>query len=245
MSDLELDRPYGKGDKGKKVRLVQEWLCLNGIHVAVDGDFGPATESAVKQFQSKKRLPVTGEVCANTFAELVAPMKAALTPVAPGGRSLGELVVAYAAQHLKQHPREIGGQNRGPWVRLYMRGNEGTEWAWCAGFVCFCLKQACDSLGQKMPLVASFSCDSLAASAKQVGRFLKQPAAAARARIGPGSIFLNRRTATDWTHTGIVVRAEADVFQTIEGNTNDDGSREGYEVCAQTRAYKAKDFILL
>jgi hypothetical protein len=34
-------------------------------------------------------------------------------------------------------------------------------------------------------------------------------------------------------------------MQTIEGNTNDDGSAEGYEVCARTRSYTNMDFILL
>jgi hypothetical protein len=172
-------------------------------------------------------------------------MQAALAPISPPGKSLGDLVVAYARQHLKQHPQEIGGQNCGPWVRLYMKGNEGPAWPWCAGFVCFCLKQACDSLGVKMPIVPSFSCDSLAASAKERNRFLKEPTLADRTKITPGSFFLNRRTPTDWIHTGIVVRTEAEVVQTTEGNTNDEGSREGFEVCARTRGYKSMDFILI
>ena len=29
------------------------------------------------------------------------------------------------------------------------------------------------------------------------------------------------------------------------GNTNDDGVREGYEVCARSRSYGGKDFLLL
>lgn len=245
MSDFELERSYRRGDKGDKVRLVQEWLCLHGFHVKVDGDFGPATESAVIAFQTANALTVSGVVDDVTFERLVAPMKAALKPISPQGKSLGELGVAYAQQHLKQHPREIGGQNRGPWVRLYMNGNEGEEWPWCAGFVCFCLKQACDSLAVKMPILPSFSCDSLAASAKEQKQFLKEPAQGDRAKITPGSIFLNCRTPTDWTHTGIVVRADREVVQTIEGNTNDEGSREGYEVCARTRGYKDMDFILI
>ena len=32
---------------------------------------------------------------------------------------------------------------------------------------------------------------------------------------------------------------------TIEGNTNDTGSREGVEVCARTRSYAGKDFIIV
>ncbi len=245
MSDLELDRPYRRGDTGNQIKLIQEWLSLNGSHVKVDGDFGPASEAAVRQFQTQQGLPVSGIADAATFERLIAPMKAALAPIAAQGRGLGPLVVAYAQQHLAQHPREIGGQNRGPWVRLYMDGKEGADWAWCAGFVCFCLQQACTGLGVAMPIEASVSCDSLAASARRRDRLLGQPTEAARGQVGAGSLFLNRRTPTDWTHTGIVVAAEAEAFRTIEGNTNDEGSREGYEVCARTRGYKDVDFIVI
>jgi len=46
-------------------------------------------------------------------------------------------------------------------------------------------------------------------------------------------------------HTGIVVAAHADSIETIEGNINNEGSREGYEVCRRFRGYGKKDFILL
>ena len=54
MSDFSLDKNYEKGTRGKKVRLIQEWLSLNGIGVCIDGDFGPATDYAVREFQRKK-----------------------------------------------------------------------------------------------------------------------------------------------------------------------------------------------
>lgn len=54
MSDLILDKDYKKGMKGKKVGLIQEWLCLHGYHIVIDGDFGDATETAVRQFQKEK-----------------------------------------------------------------------------------------------------------------------------------------------------------------------------------------------
>ena len=124
-----------------------------------------------------------------------------------------------------------------------MHGHEGTEWAWCAGFACFCLTQACERLGRSLPIEPSFSCDALATSAKKHGMFLQGASAADRTRITSGSFFLVRKTATDWIHTGIVVDAEPEVITTIEGNTNDDGHREGYEVCARTRGYASMDFI--
>jgi hypothetical protein len=44
-------RPFKKGaPKSLGVRRVQEWLCLHGFAVAIDNDFGDATEKAVKRF---------------------------------------------------------------------------------------------------------------------------------------------------------------------------------------------------
>jgi hypothetical protein len=104
--------------------------------VVVDGIFGPATELAVRRFQAGAGLPPSGVVDRPTSAKLLAPMERALAPIDPAPRGFGRCTVAYARQHLEEHPREVGGQNRGPWVRLYMGGNEGTAWPWCAGFAC-------------------------------------------------------------------------------------------------------------
>lgn len=237
MSDLQLEKPLKKGSKQSQVKLIQEWLCLHHRHISIDGDFGPATESAVKDFQQSSGLKVTGMVDDATFKRLVAPMTAALEIIPANGYSLGQLVVVYAKQHLEQHPLEIGGQNRGPWVRLYMNGNEGQPWAWCAGFACFCLKQACETLKHELPIRPSFSCDAIAFSAESKGRLVDYNDAE------PGSFFLVRNTPGDWIHTGIVIRKNVDTFTTIEGNTNDDGNREGYEVCARIRGIKKMDFI--
>jgi hypothetical protein len=245
MSDLVLDKDYKKGMKGKKVRLIQEWLCLHGHHIVIDGDFGDATVAAVRQFQKEKRVEVDGVVGDKTFEKLVLPMTKALEEISPGKKGLGQMVVAYAEKHLEQNPREVGGQNKGPWVRLYMQGNEGSEWSWCAGFVSFIIKQACKGVSVSPPIQTSFSCDSLAAGAKERGLFLKESDAMQKNAIAPGSLFLVRRTSTDWVHTGIVLSAEDNIFNTIEGNTNDDGDREGYEVCRRIRNYESKDFILL
>ncbi len=245
MDDLVLDREYKRGDQGVKVRLIQEWLCLDGFQVVIDGAFGPATEGAVRQYQTKSGIGVDAIVGDATFQQLVLPMTRALAPILLGAASLGAMVASYAKQHLAQTPREVGGQNRGPWVRLYMNGHDGAEWPWCAGFASFMLTQACTNMSVPVPVTPSVSCDSLAASAKQNGRFVGETELTDRARLTPGSLFLNRRTATDWVHTGVVLDAQAELFQTIEGNTNDDGSREGYEVCQRVRGYAGKDFILI
>lgn len=245
MSETDIDRPYKRGDRGDKVKAIQEWLGLQGIKVKIDGDFGPITESAVKRFQTSHGLESSGIVNERTFAALVAPMKAALLSIPPGEHTIGSLTLAYAEQHLKQHPQEIGGQNCGPWVRLYTGGHEGKEWPWCAAFASFCLKQACETLKVTLPIKPSPDCDALAQSARREGRLLEQPSESQRSQIKPGALFLVKRGPGDWHHAGIVSSADATAFHTVEGNTNDEGTNEGYEVCARVRGYANKDFVLI
>ncbi|MBI5114975.1 peptidoglycan-binding protein [Candidatus Poribacteria bacterium] len=80
--------------------MVQEWLALHNFRTAIDGDFGPATERVVKEFQIVAGLPGTGIVDSVTFDRLVDPMKRALNLIPAEGRSLGQMIVAYARQHL-------------------------------------------------------------------------------------------------------------------------------------------------
>ena len=242
--ELKFATDVKRKDRGKKVERVQEWLSLQGAGPVADGDFGPATEASVKKYQQRKGLPVTGVVDSATFDLLVAPMRAALKPIPGEGKSLGRLVVAYARQHLKQHPREVGGTNAGPWVRLYMDGLEGESAPWCAGFACFILKQATKSAGVEMPIVKSFGVDQLAFSARDRNRFIEGSVAANRRKVKPGSLFLSAKDdPNDWSHVGIFVSGSADAFTSIEGNTNDEGSNEGFEVCTRTRGWDQKDFI--
>lgn len=240
----QLSEPCQRGQKGRAVWLVQEWLSLRGEKLAIDGDFGPATERVVRGYQARVHLPQTGVVNAATFAALTEPMRLALNRQPAAGLSLSALALAYAREHLENGAREVGGDNAGPWVRLYMNGREGPSWRWCAGFVSFCLRQAAETLDVGLPIKLSFSCDSLAAAAERAGLLLSSPTPEQRRQILPGSLFLVRRTPDDWTHVGLVQSAEPEVFRTIEGNTNDDGSPDGYEVAALTRGYGGKDFIV-
>jgi hypothetical protein len=247
QKELVYNGPYGMRNKGAIIGVIQEWLSLQGNHLSIDRDFGTATLQAVTNFQTDHQIPVTNQVDENTFRLLTMPMLRALTPLPTDSKSYNELVVAYASQHLKEHPLEIGGQNKGPWVRLYMSGNEGSQWPWCAGFVCFILRLAADTLKISMPLNPTVSCDILAAQAKEKGIFISERSlkqgTPSREEMTPGSIFLNRRTNNDWTHTGFVTAFHDATIETIEGNTNDNGDREGYEVCRRIRNYDGKDFI--
>jgi hypothetical protein len=246
--------PIKRGASGKSVRLVQEWLCHHGFPTAIDSDFGAATATQIAAFQSARKLRSSkaGEVDSATYGALVLPMLEVLRPIDPTRLSYPQLVLAYARQHVQRHPIEIGGANAGPWVRLYMKGNEGADWLWCAGFVSFLLKQAADTLGAKPPLPYTFSCDTLALEAERLGllvpgKQLKEGKLADGRMLPAAAIFLSRnaKATRDWIHTGIVARFDAETLQTCEGNTNDSGSREGFEAVARVRGYAGKDFIRL
>ncbi len=62
-----------KGAEGQLVQAVQRTLNARmapSPNLSEDGDFGPATEGAVKAFQTAKKLAVTGVVNAETFKAL-------------------------------------------------------------------------------------------------------------------------------------------------------------------------------
>ena len=225
--------------------MIRERLPLCGLAVTIDDDFGPATESAVKAFQTRNLSPADGVVTAATFALLAKPMTDALKPIWMLGSALGARIAAYAGQHLAQHPRELGGQNLGPWVRLYMKGNEGPDWPWCAGFACLMLEQACSIPDTTAPIASSYSSSELATRAREREMLVKGSNPADKSRVGPGSFFLVPGDETAYKHVGIVECIDGEVFQTIEGNTNDQGTHNGYEVCQNTRTFKSYDFIAL
>jgi len=62
-----------RGNKGVDTLAVQYLLQARGISVSADGDFGPATEAAVRSFQSRpgSGLEVDGVVGPNTWGALI------------------------------------------------------------------------------------------------------------------------------------------------------------------------------
>ncbi|MER7208529.1 peptidoglycan-binding protein [Streptosporangium sp. NPDC000239] len=69
-----------RGDHGAEVKAVQQLLNTFGAKLAVDADFGPSTEQAVRTFQRSVRLTVDGVVGKDTWKALAAKPKAAPQP---------------------------------------------------------------------------------------------------------------------------------------------------------------------
>src|SRR5947209_9268419 len=60
-----------QGASGRAVRGMQHLLRARGSGIAADGNFGPATDAAVRTFQTSTALPADGVVGPLTWAALV------------------------------------------------------------------------------------------------------------------------------------------------------------------------------
>lgn len=244
--EVEFDKEIKKSTRngGQAVERIQEWLVFHGFLLGIDGGFGPVTETMVKRFQGANGFAQSGVVNKPTFDALVAPMRSVLQRASSHGLSYNDALEVHAQAHLSMHPIEVGSENNsGMWVRLYMKGNQGRFQLWCAGFVSFILYQAAESSGVDRPLDRHISVDLLAVDGQRKGIFVAE-ADVDKSKIKPGSIFLLRRSQGDWFHTGYVTAVHDTMYETIEGNANQQRSPNGYEVCSVSRGYKDTDFIV-
>lgn len=147
------------------------------------------------------------------------------------------LEIALTQNGIEEVPR---GSNSGKDVEVYLRSvGLGKGYAWCMAFVYWCVNKAAKEMGVANPLV-------------KTGGVLFQwnntilPKLPKTARnIQAGDIFI-MEFGGGTGHTGFVIKVENNVVHTIEGNTNADGSREGYEVAKRQRPLSSfKGFIKL
>lgn len=238
-----------RGSNGPEVRRLQEWLLVRKAvkKLTLDGDFGPATESAVSLFQVAAGVARTGVADENTLHLLTAPLRTALQPlVVPPGTSLGEAAALYAEFVLPLGIREIV-PNMGPFVRWLMRGDEGNIYPWCAGFDREVVTRACAAVGLGAPPFAqSVGCARLARNAQAKGRFLQGKTLGPRNLRGTLAVF-PQPNGRDWFHTGVVLgdHDEEGFVRTVEGNTNLAGSAEGTDVLLCKRRRSHLDYLLL
>ena len=236
------------GSSGAGVKRLQEWLHLNGYYTSVDGDFGASTETMLDRFGKAQGRSGATMLDEELWAVLTAPLRRAVAKVVPGA-SFEETVLKVARQHIAERPKEAGGNNCGPWVRAYMRGADGADQLWCAGFVSLIFEQAARDMGIKVPLKRQTGVDALVADAKTNGRFIAESevntALLRASRLRRGYLFVIRKDAKDWTHVGFVLSIGPTSFDTIEGNTGGEGGVDGDEARQNNRSYPSRDFIRL
>lgn len=143
------------------------------------------------------------------------------------------LEIATAQIGVEEIPKH---SNSGPEVEIYLKSVGLTRgYSWCMAFIYWCAQNASVQTNLKNPL-------------KKTGGVLDQyNSRPLLVQTVPkvGDIFI-LDLGKGLGHTGIVEKIANNIIYTIEGNTNDTGSREGYKVCRRTREIKTiKGFLRL
>lgn len=228
----------GDPDPGT-VRLIQHRLNQVGCGPLVeDGDFGLKTWRAVKLFQARftdlagQPLVVDGKIGPATWGTLFGAPAVAVESPEPGPLLSEVLAVAASQVGVMEEPP---GSNRGSQVDAYLRAAGldpgGGSYAWCCAFVYWCFGEACRRLGRPNPAVRTAGVLNhwRGAGERGIPRLPKAEALADPSRIRPGSLFVYS-TGGGYGHIGIVEAVQGARLVTVEGNTNDGGSREGIGV---------------
>ncbi|MCS6862254.1 MAG: CHAP domain-containing protein [Abditibacteriales bacterium] len=123
------------------------------------------------------------------------------------------------------------GENAGKKVEEFLRSvGLGPGYPWCAAFVYWCTQKAADALKVSNPFIRTAGCAVIASWAREHDILEDTPEA--------GDVFLHWSTVAGVfraSHTGFVTKVRGAQFDTIEGNTNAGGSREGIGVFARKR----------
>ncbi|MFT3765686.1 MAG: CHAP domain-containing protein [Minicystis sp.] len=232
----------GDPDRGI-VRLIQQRLVEVGCGpLDVDGLFGTGTESALKLFQSRmvdrdgRPLAIDGVVGPLVWEALFGASTVVTSEPGDAADPLLATVLKIAESQVgvRENPPN---SNRGTEVDAYQRavGNP-LGVAWCAAFVYWCFDRAAKQLGADNPVVRTGGCllHWQKARSQGVRAITAQQAADDPSLVQPGHIFIMDH-GNGLGHTGFVQRVRGGLLDTIEGNTNMLGSREGDGVYAKQR----------
>jgi len=227
----------GSADKAS-ILAIQSRLNLVGCGpVQEDGEFSAETLEAVQLFQARsldfegQPLQVDGSVGPMTWAALFkSVLPAMVIPVAPLMQQV--MVIAGGEVGVMEQPP---GSNRGPQVDQYLTSvglnPADGSFAWCAAFVYWCYRKASVQLGVPNPAVRTAGALDVWNQAGPRGfrRITSAEAADRPGTVGPGMVFV-LSTGGGHGHVGFIESVQGVVLTTIEGNTNDGGSREGVGV---------------
>lgn len=217
-----------KGDTGINVRRLQKLLSDKGYEVATSGTFDTLTYDAVRAFQSSNvdadGLPlkvdgIAGPLTLSALSRSSKPSKAAFPlgidfPAMPdaslGGTTTGRNGLRSAIGELRAGAGEIGGNNRGKWVRKYLNNLAPEGSPWCAGFVSWCLS---DGNPGNTPIAYSLGARAILAECKKMGFIVNDSPL-------PGDLVVWwRGSKTGWEgHIGFVHQLKDGKLYTIEGN---------------------------
>lgn len=220
-----------KGDQNPEVREIQTLLTDKGFltNEEITGVFDNETVLAVRAFQAQnldkhgQPLTVDGKVGELTWWSLhhAKPLGAApsavdfsqMPPTSMGGSATGRAALAAAIGELKAGAGEVGGNNKGPFVKKYLNGIVPVGNPWCAGFVSFCYAQ----VPSGMPFGYSVGARNVLHEFKKKG-WAQPPNRGYLPQPGDIVTFWRESLASGKGHVGIVHQLRDGFLYTIEGN---------------------------
>jgi hypothetical protein len=236
------------------VRLIQQRLCDLGftqpngkrsLPLQVDGIFGTHTADAVKLFQIRhtdlygRPLQMDGEVGSDTWGALFGRATLYVSKARPSNKLIAKVLeVATGEIGVREEPP---GSNKGKRIGDYQRavGIDPGE-PWCVAFIFFCFADAARALKRKNPIEeADCKTGSVldlwnrARRAQSINLLLHDEALNDPSKVKAGMIFAIS-TGGGNGHVGLIANVSGNRLETIEGNTNDGGSREGVGVFRHT-----------
>ncbi|MEI7869727.1 MAG: peptidoglycan-binding domain-containing protein [Candidatus Methylumidiphilus sp.] len=229
------------GDAGPVTVLrIQERLNAVGCGpLEENGIFDQKTENAVKLFQmrfsdvSNRPLEVDGEVGSITWGALFGAESVPSSTESPS--KLIEAVINFAKTQIGIREKPLGS-NRGTEVDEYLRTvgidpKHGGK-AWCVAFTYYCYAKAANDLAMQNPHIKTAGVLDHWHQAQVKPKVIcvkNSHAIADPSLVQPGSLFIIDHGG-GLGHSGLVIEVSNGRLVTIEGNTNDDGSRNGIGV---------------
>lgn len=192
------------GDSGWWVKLAQQILIEWGYPITKTGLLDEDTLLALDRFKKVRQVreancgPATWANLAISETEgiLYVPLREAFSGAC-----------------------EIGGNNRGTYVKKYTGGLEGEKWAWCAAFATWCLKQyQLSSVGYKLRIpYTGIRYSSSAINAYALTNNLHR-----KGNARPGDLILIKGGPTGFRHTALASHYDpkGNGIWVIEGNVN-------------------------
>lgn len=215
------------------VKAIQKKLIdLNIGDLQGTGVYAVKTKNAVKLFQATHRdqygnpLEVDGNVGSLTWAAMFGTDQMPVVDTTSNQLLAEALKAAVSQLGVMEDPP---GSNKGPKVNQYL-ASVGLEPGlyWCAAFVYWCFDTASAKLNRANPLVKTGHV--MSHWNKTTGkRILAADAADNPSLVKPGHIFI-LNTGGSAGHTGLVEKIEGGFIHSIEGNSNNSGSRNGIGV---------------
>jgi len=222
-----------KGSTGPAVKELQNILRELDYNIPVTGIFDNDTYKAVRNFQGshldKENTPlsVDGEVGDLTWWSLQHPRSVVVTGVIDykvmpdislGGSAIGRSALQFAINELIAGAGEVGGNNKGPWVKKYLQPGGGKEGdSWCAAFISWCFLQAAGGDKNAMPFKYTLGARNVFNQFKQKGWTFDGNS---DKQLQPGDIVSWWRVSmpSGLGHIAIVHHFEDGFVYTIEGN---------------------------